>query len=74
MSTLLLPTVGGTGRQASVTLSTDHLLTVVLGSECFKGGLNDSAAETEDEMEGRFLDTRSVKFYRKNEVIIEQWA
>jgi hypothetical protein len=38
-----------------VALAADHLVAVVLGSEGLKGGLNEAATETEDEMQGGFF-------------------
>lgn len=56
---LLLAAVGGSRGQTGVALSADHLLTVVLGGEGLERGLDDTASETEDEMEGRFLSTQN---------------
>ena len=42
MSTFPLPAVGSTGVEASVALSADHLLAVVLGSQSPHTRLNDS--------------------------------
>lgn len=46
------------------TFPADHLLAVVLGRQSLERGLNDTAAETEDEVEGRFLlrANRSASF------------
>ena len=54
-ATLLLTTVGSTRRETSITLTTDHLVTVVLGSQSLKRGLNDTTTKTEDQVKGRFL-------------------
>ena len=55
MSALLLAAVGRSRGQTGVALSADHLLAVVLGGEGLEGGFDDTATQTEDEMEGRFL-------------------
>ena len=55
VATLLLAAVGGTRRQARVALPADHLVAVVLGRESLERGLDDAAAETEDEVESGFL-------------------
>jgi hypothetical protein len=55
VAALLLPAVGGTRRQAGVALAADHLLAVVLGGQGLEGGLDDTTAQAEDEVEGRLL-------------------
>jgi hypothetical protein len=55
VTALSLTTVGGTRRETSVTLTTDHLLTVVLGSQSLKRGFNNTTTETEDQVESRLL-------------------
>jgi hypothetical protein len=55
VATLSLTTVGGTRRKTSITLTTDHLFTVVLGSQSLKRGFNDTTTETEDQVKSGFL-------------------
>ena len=40
------------GRKRPRDVLTDHLLAVILASEGLEGGLNNTATETEDEVEG----------------------
>lgn len=61
MPALLLAAVGGSRGQTGVALSADHLLAVVLGRKGLEGGFDDTATETEDEMEGRFLSGASCQ-------------
>ena len=56
MTALLLAAVGGSRRQTGVALSADHLLAVVFGGEGLEGGFDDTASETEDQVEGGFLN------------------
>lgn len=46
MSALLLPTVGGTGRETRVTFAADLLLTVVLRRQQRQGGLDNASTKT----------------------------
>ena len=39
-----------------VAFPADHLVAVVLASQSLERGFDDTATETEDEVEGRFLD------------------
>lgn len=55
VTALLLAAVGGSGGQAGVALSADHLLAVVFRGEGLEGGFDDTTAETEDEMQRGFL-------------------
>jgi hypothetical protein len=55
VTTLSLSAVGSTRRKTGVADTADGLLTVVLGSEGLKRGLNDTTTETEDQVEGRLL-------------------
>ena len=55
MPALLLAAVGGSGRQAGVAFAADHLLAVVLGGQGLERRLDDTAAQTEDQMQCRFL-------------------
>ncbi len=55
MTALALAAVGGTGRETSVALAADLLVAVVLAGEHLERGLDDTTAETEDEVEGRLL-------------------
>ena len=55
MPALLLPAVGRARGQTGVAFAADHLVAVVLGREGFQAGLDDAAAQAEDEVEGRFL-------------------
>ena len=55
MTALLLSAVGGTGREAGVALSADHLLAVVLGGQSLEGRLDDTAAKSENQVQCRFL-------------------
>ena len=52
MPALLLSAVGRARRQARVAFAADHLVAVVLARKGFQTGLDDAAAEAEDEMEG----------------------
>ncbi len=54
---LLLPAVGRPRRQARVALPADHLVAVVLGGQRLERGLDDAAAEAEDQVEGGLLQT-----------------
>lgn len=54
MTALLLAAVGGTGVKSGVTLATDHLITVVLLSQDFEGGFNDTSSQTEHQVKGGF--------------------
>jgi hypothetical protein len=54
-TTLLLTAVGSTRRKTGITLTTDHLITVVLGSQSLKRGLNNTTTKTENQVKGRFL-------------------
>lgn len=54
--------VGGGGcsegkrkRETYVAFPANHLVAIVLASQSLEGRLDDTTAETEDEMEGRFL-------------------
>lgn len=58
MAALLLPAVGGTGGKASIALSADHLFAVVLGCQSLERGFNDTASETENQVQSRFLKSR----------------
>ncbi|CAK9782589.1 unnamed protein product [Cutaneotrichosporon oleaginosum] len=55
VAALLLAAVGRTGREAGVALAADLLVAVVLGRKHLERGLNDTATEAEDEVEGRLL-------------------
>jgi hypothetical protein len=55
VSALALSAVGRTGRETSVALAADHLVAVELGGESLERGLNETAAETEDQVESRLL-------------------
>jgi len=52
---LLLPAIGRPRRQARVALPADHLVAVVLGGQRLERGLDDAAAEAEDQVEGGLL-------------------
>lgn len=52
MPALLLAAVGRSRRESRVAFPADHLVTVVFAGEGFETGLNDAAAEAEDEVEG----------------------
>ena len=43
---------GRSGKKGQRTFPADHLVAVVLGRQGLKGGFDDAAAETEDEVEG----------------------
>ena len=43
------------GEEGDVTFPANHLVAVVFGRQGLEGGLDDAAAETEDEVEGGFL-------------------
>jgi hypothetical protein len=55
VTALALTAVGGTGRETSVALAADVLLTVVLGGEGLEGRLDDTTTETEDQVESGLL-------------------
>jgi hypothetical protein len=55
VTTLSLTAVGSTRRKTSITLTTDHLITVVLGSQSLKRGLNNTTTKTENQVKSRFL-------------------
>ena len=55
VATLSLTAVGGTRRKTSVTLTTDHLFTVVLGSQSLKRGFNNTTTKTENQVKSGFL-------------------
>ena len=55
MTALLLAAVGGARRETGVALAADHLVAVELGGQGLERGLNDTTAETEDQVEGRLL-------------------
>lgn len=55
MPTLLLAAVGCSGRETCVAFPANHLFAVVFRGQSLEGGFNDTAAETEDEVEGGFL-------------------
>lgn len=42
-------------RETYVAFPANHLVAIVLASQSLEGRLDDTATETEDEMEGRFL-------------------
>lgn len=67
MAALLLPAVGGSGRETSVALSADHLLAVVLGCQGLERGFDDATAETENQVKSRFLkmEKRRVRIMAK---------
>ena len=46
---------GGGGGRTYVALAADHLIAVELAGQSFERGFDDTATETEDEMECRFL-------------------
>jgi len=50
-----LTAVSGTLWKTSVTLTADHLITVVLGSKNLKRWFNDTTTKTENKVEGGFL-------------------
>ena len=50
-----LAAVGRTGRKAGVALAADLLVAVVFGREDLERGLDDAAAQREDEVERRLL-------------------
>ena len=50
-SLLLLPAVGGPGVETSVALAADHLVRVVLLREETQGRLDDTAAQTEHQVQ-----------------------
>ena len=50
-----LAAVGGTGREARVALAADLLVAVVLGGKHLERGLDDTATETEDQVQGALL-------------------
>ena len=43
------------GKGRDVTFPANHLVTIIFGRQGLERGLDDAAAETEDEVEGRFL-------------------
>ncbi len=55
VTTLLLSTVGRTGRQTSVTLTTDHLVTVVLSGQHLQRRLNSTTSKTKNQVQSRLL-------------------
>jgi hypothetical protein len=55
VTALLLTAVGGSRGKAGVALSADHLFAVVFGGEGLEGGFDDTASETENQVESRFL-------------------
>lgn len=46
---------GEEGKGTYITLPTDHLLAIIFGGERFQARFDDTAAKTEDEVEGAFL-------------------
>ncbi len=48
MSARPLPTIGGTGRKASITLAADLLVTVVFARQHLERGLNKSTTEASE--------------------------
>jgi hypothetical protein len=54
--TLLLPAIRSPRRQTRVAFPTDHLIAVVLAGEGFERGFDDTATETEDQVQCGFLD------------------
>lgn len=48
---------GGDEEGTYVALAANHLLTVVLGGKGLQGRLNDTSTETEDQVEGRLLNS-----------------
>ncbi|KAF2101868.1 hypothetical protein NA57DRAFT_53813 [Rhizodiscina lignyota] len=62
VSALLLAAVGRSGRQARVALAADHLLAVVLAGKGLERGFDETATETEDEVESGFLQWAQVSF------------
>ena len=63
MSALLLPAVRRSRWQSCVALSADHLLTVVLAGKGFQRGLDDTTAQTKDQVECGFL-----------QVVVRMWS
>lgn len=57
MATLALAAVGGTRREACVTLAADSLFAVILGSKSLKRGLDDrgTTTQTENQMQSGLL-------------------
>jgi len=55
VSALLLAAVGGARREAGIALAANHLVAVELGGQGLERGLNDTTAETEDQVKGRLL-------------------
>lgn len=51
MPALLLPAIRSPRRQTSIAFPTDHLIAVVLASQGLERGFDDTATETEDEVE-----------------------
>jgi len=51
VTALLLSAVGGTGWEASVALSADHLVAVELRGEGLKRRLDDTTTKTENQVE-----------------------
>jgi len=52
VTALLLAAVGRPRRQTRVALPADHLVAVVLGRERLERWLDDTTAQTEDQVEG----------------------
>ncbi len=55
MSALLLSAVLGAGGKAGIALSANHFLALEGLGKGGKGGIKHTTAETEDQVEGRFL-------------------
>lgn len=58
MSTFALPAVARSWWQARVAFSADGLVAVVLAGQGLERGLDDAAAQAEDEVQGGFLMER----------------
>lgn len=64
VTALLLTAVGGSRGKTGVALSADHLVAVVFGGEGLEGGFDDTASETENQVESRFLYKLKKKHIR----------
>lgn len=60
VTTLLLATVRRSLVETSITLSTDHLVTVVFLGQDAQGGLNDTSSKTKDKVKSRLCNPAKI--------------